>query len=299
MFCNEAWATAVERLTGIEVPTRAHYCRVISCELNRISSHLVAAGTMAMDIGAITPFPWALRERETINDLLEMLCGARLTYNYHRIGGVSHDLPEGFKQKTLEFLDHFDRHLPEWDRLISSNEVFRARLANLAVVSPEEAIGFGLVGPNLRASGFKYDVRRDDPYSVYPQLDFEIPVGKGWAGSVGDCFDRFYVRVLEMAESSKIVRQALHQMPEGPIQAKVKANLKPPAGETTVRIESARGELDCYVISDGSPIATRCRWRTGSFNATGIIEKKSRGMMIADLVALIASLDLVAPEIDR
>src|SRR5262249_17274285 len=140
MFCNEAWAMVVERLVGMEVRKRAQYCRLISCELNRISSHLIAAGTMAMDIGAITPFPWALRERETINDLLEELCGARLTYNYHRIGGVSHDLPKGFAARTLEFLDHFDRLLPEFDRLISDNEVFRARLGNLAVVSPEEAI---------------------------------------------------------------------------------------------------------------------------------------------------------------
>jgi len=195
MFCNEGWAVATEKLMGQEVPERAEYLRVISCELNRIASHLIAVGTMAMDIGALTPFPYALRERETINDLIEQLCGARLTYNYHRIGGVAWDMPKGWYDKTLAFLDHFEPTVEEFDRLITGNEIFVRRLANLGVVSAETAIDYGLVGPNLRASGVDYDVRRDEAYSVYPKLQFEVPLGRGMRGATGDGYDRYFVRV--------------------------------------------------------------------------------------------------------
>jgi NADH-quinone oxidoreductase subunit D len=300
MFPNEGYAIAVERLMKIEVPRRAQYLRAISCELARIASHLVSLGTMAMDIGAFTPMLHGIRERETINDLIEALCGARLTYNYHRIGGVAYDLPEGWKEKTLAFLDHFDRFLVEFDRLISFNEIYIRRLAHVAVISGKDAIDFGLVGPNLRGSGVDWDVRRDLPYGAYEDFDFEIPVGKGFKGEVGDCYDRYYCRVLEMGQSSKIVRQALLQIPEGEIMAaKVPRNMKPEAGEALSRVESARGEMAFYVVSDGTNKAYRVRARTGSFTAMGIIEKASAGLMIADLVALIASLDVVAPEIDR
>jgi NADH-quinone oxidoreductase subunit D len=299
MFCNEGWAVAVERLMGQEVPERAEYLRVISCELNRIASHLIAVGTMAMDIGALTPFPYALRERETINDLIEELCGARLTYNYHRIGGVAWDMPKGWYDKCLRFLDHFEPTVEEFDRLITGNEIFVQRLANVGVVPLEMAVDYGLVGPNLRASGLDYDVRRDEAYSVYPKLQFEVPVGRGMRGTVGDSYDRYFVRVREMAESAKIIRQCFDQMPQGPFKAKTKKKLKVPAGEVVVRIESARGEMTWYVVSDGGEKAYRCHVRTGSFNAMGIIEPLSEGVMIADLVALIASFDVVAPEIDR
>ncbi len=300
MFPNEGYAIAVERLMKIEVPRRAQYLRAISCELARIASHLVSLGTMAMDIGAFTPMLHGIRERETINDLIEALCGARLTYNYHRIGGVAYDLPEGWKEKTLAFLDHFDRFLVEFDRLISFNEIYIRRLAHVAVISGKDAVSYGLVGPNLRGSGVDWDVRRDLPYGAYEDFDFEIPVGKGFKGEVGDCYDRYYCRVLEMGQSSKIVRQALLQLPEGEIMApKVPRNMKPEAGEALSRVESARGEMAFYVVSDGTNKAYRVRARTGSFTAMGIIEKASQGLMIADLVALIASLDVVAPEIDR
>jgi NADH-quinone oxidoreductase subunit D len=299
MTANQAWAMAVERLAGIEVPKRAEYIRVIAAELNRISSHLIGVGTMAMDIGAITPFPYALREREKINDLLEELCGARLTYNYIWVGGVSFDLPDGFEERCLHFLDRFEPTLDEFDNLISKNHIFIERLANLAVIPAAEAIAYGLVGPNLRASGVDWDLRRDVPYSIYGEVEFQVAVGKGWYGTVGDCFDRFYVRVEEMRQSAKIVRQCLRQIPDGPHMARVPKTLKPPAGECHVRVEAARGEMTCYVISDGTANPYRARFRTGSFNAMGIIEKKSRGLMVADLVALIASLDVVAPEIDR
>jgi len=299
MFPNEGYATAVERLLGIEAPPRAQWLRAISCELVRIASHLVAVGTMVMDIGAFTPMLHAIREREKINDLIEALCGARLTYNYHRIGGVAFDLPEGWRDDCLRFLDHFDRFLSEFDRLISFNEIYAQRLAGVAVISAAKAIDYGLSGPNLRGSGVDFDLRRDLPYGAYPNFQFEIPVGKGFVGTVGDCFDRYYVRCLEMAESSRIVRQCLDTIPEGDIAAKVPRKVKPEPGEVMSRVESARGEMAFYVVSDGSDKPYRVRVRTGSFTAMSIVEEVSRGLMIADLVALIASLDVVAPEIDR
>ncbi len=299
MFANEGYAIAVERLLKIEVPARAQWLRAISCELCRIASHLISVGTMTMDIGAFTPMLHGVREREAINDLIEALCGARLTYNYHRIGGVAFDLPEGWRDRTLRFLDHFDRFLPEFDRLISFNEIYKKRLANVAVIPGAMAIDYGLVGPNLRGSGVDWDLRRDLPYGAYPHFKFGVPVGNGFFGTSGDSFDRYYVRILEMAESSKIVRQALESMPDGEIAAKVPRNIKPEAGEAFSRVESARGEMAYYVVSDGTNKAYRVRARTGSFTAMGIIEDISRGLMVADLVALIASLDVVAPEIDR
>ncbi len=299
MTANEGYAIAVERLLKVEVPPRAQWLRAISGELCRIASHLVAVGTMTMDIGAFTPMMHGIRERETINDLIEALCGARLTYNYDRIGGVAYDMPEGWRDKVLAFLDHFDRFLPEFDRLITFNQIYLKRLANVAPISREQAISYGLVGPNLRGSGVSWDLRKDMPYGAYPSFKFDVPVGKGWAGMVGDCFDRYYVRCLEMAESSKIVRQALETIPEGDIVAKVPRIVKPEAGEAVGRVESARGEMAYYVVSDGTAKAYRIRVRTGSFTAMGIIEDISRGLMVADLVALISSLDVVAPEIDR
>jgi NADH-quinone oxidoreductase subunit D len=299
MFANEGYALAVERLLKLEVPPRAQYLRAISCELCRIASHLVSVGTMATDIGATTPLVHALRERERINDLIEALCGARLTYNYHRIGGVAFDLPTGWKDKVLSFLDHFESMLTEFDRLITYNEIYLKRLGAVAVIPRDWAIGYGLVGPNLRGSGVDWDVRRDLPYGAYRDLKFDVPVGRGMAGKVGDAFDRYWVRIQEMRESSRIVRQALEKMPEGEFMAKVPRKLKPEPGEALSRVESARGEMAYYVVSDGTEKAYRVRARTGSFLAMGIIEDLSPGLMVADLVALIASLDVVAPEIDR
>jgi NADH-quinone oxidoreductase subunit D len=303
MFPNEGYAIAVEKLTGIVVPKRAQYLRVISDELCRIASHLVSIGTMAMDIGAFTPMLHGIRERETINDLIEALCGARLTYNYHRIGGVAYDLPEGWRDKTLAFLDHFDKFLVEFDRLISFNEIYVRRLANVAVIPGPMAIDYGLSGPNLRGSGVDFDLRKAMPYGVYPEFEFDVPVGQGMFGQVGDCFDRYICRTREMGESSKIVRQALdliQQAPEGDILApKVSRNLKVEAGEALSRVESARGEMAYYLVADGGERPYRLRARTGSYMAMGIIEDVSPGLMVADLVALIASLDVVAPETDR
>ena len=300
MFANQGWAMAVERLLEVQVPKRAEYCRIIACELNRISSHLISVGTMAMDVGAVTPFPYALREREFINDLLEELCGARLTYNYLRIGGVAFDLPEGYSAKVLTFVEHFEKILVEFDRLITYNEIFLQRLSGLAPIPREMAIDYCLVGPNLRASGVDWDLRRDIPYSIYSELDFAVPVGTGAQGVKGDAWDRFWLRVAEMKESCRILRQCLAQIPAGPVMAKVPRKLKPAEGlEAYSRIESARGDMQYYVVASGGENAHRVKIRTGSFTAMGIIDSLSRGLMIADLVALIASLDVVAPEIDR
>ena len=300
MTANHAWAAAVEKLAGLEVPPRGEWLRIISDELDRISSHCIALGAMAMDIGAITPFPYALREREYINDLLEMLCGNRLTYNYHRVGGVGWDMPEGWRDKVLRFLDHFEPTIDEFNRLITNNEIFVARLANMAPISGPDAIAYGLGGPNLRASGIDYDLRRDQPYSLYSQCKFNVPIGSGQMGAVGDSWDRFWCRVEEWRESVKITRQALDEIektPKGEFWIHPK-KLKP-KGDAMARVEAARGEMSCYVVGDGSANAFRARFRTGSFNAMQVIREKSKGLMVADLVALIASLDVVAPEIDR
>jgi len=301
MFANECWAAACEKLMDIQVPPRAQYLRVMSCELNRIASHMISLGAMAMDVGAVTPFPYTLREREFVNDFIEELCGARLTYNYHRIGGVSFDYPMGWDTKVLKWIDHFEPTLDEFDRLITMNDIYVKRLANVAVITKDEAVAFGLVGPNIRASGLDWDLRKQDAYSVYPKLEFEVPLGKGKMGTVGDSWDRFVVRVEECRESCKILRQCFEQIkewPEDDVVGELPKKMKP-EGEAYARVESARGDMGCYVIGQGKEEPYRVRFRTGSFNAMGIIEAKSQGLFLADLVALIASLDVVAPEIDR
>ena len=247
----------------------------------------------------MTPFTHAIREREKGNDLLEDLCGARLTFNYMRIGGVAWDLPPGYTEKVTAFLDQFESLIDEYNDLISYNKIYVERLANVAVIGKEEAINYNLVGPNLRGSGLQYDVRRDEPYSIYRELDFEVPVGTGEVGTLGDCFDRYIVRIKEFKESSKIIRQCLNMIPEGPVLAKVPRKLKPPVGDAHIRVEGSRGDMGWYEVSDGSEFPYRTKIRTGSFSAMGIVDKVSCGLMIADLIALIASLDVVAPEVDR
>lgn len=299
MFANQGFCMAAEKLAGIEVARRGEFCRVIACELNRIASHLISVGTFGQDIGAVTPFLHALREREMINDLMEEICGARLTYNYLRIGGVGYDITPRTTDRISEFLDHFEPIVDEYNRLLSYNKIFVKRLAGVSPISRETAFQYNIVGPNLRACGVKWDIRRDIPYSVYPELEFDIPVGSGEKGTVGDCWDRYIVRIREMQESCRIIRQALKMMPKGPVLAKVPRRFKPPPGEVYVRVESARGDMGYYVVSDGSEYPYRVRIRTGSFTAMALVPELSRGIMVADLIALIASLDVDAPEIDR
>jgi len=298
---NLGYALTVERLAGIAVPEKAEYLRVIGAELTRIGSHLVGVGALLLDLGAVTPFVHALRERETYNDLMEMLCGARLTHNYIRIGGVSYDCPGGFIEKALAFVDHVEyEFLEEFNTMISTHPILIHRLAHVGVISSDQAIEYTLVGPNLRGSGIPFDIRKNDPYSLYDRFDFRIPVGTGEFGTRGDSYDRYWVRLEEIAESCKIVRQALRQMPEhGEIRTPVPKLFKVPKGEIYVRTECPRGEMGFYLISDGGTNPYRLKIRTGSFSAMGIIEELSQGVMVADLVAIIGSLDVIAPEIDR
>ena len=226
-----------------------------------------------------------------INDLIEELCGARLTYNYMRIGGVAWDLPPGFRKKVARYLEHLEPCIHEINDLLSYGKIYTERLGGVAVVSPAMAMSYGLVGPNLRASGLKHDLRKDRPYSVYGDFEFDVPVGHGEMGGVGDCWDRYMMRIWEIFESIKI--------PEGPVVAKVARTFKPPAGDVHVRVEAARGDMSWYCVSDGSEYPYRVHVRTGSFAAISIIEELSKGLMIADLVAVIATFDIVAPEVDR
>lgn len=299
--CNLGYAVTVERLANIELPEKAEYLRIVGAELTRIASHLVGVGALLLDLGAVTPFVHALREREVYNDLIEMLCGARLTHNYVRIGGVAFDLPNGFKEKALRFVDHLEyEFIKEFNDMISFNTILINRLKNVGVITREQATEYTLTGPNLRGSGVKYDLRKNEPYSIYERFDFDIPVGHGKFGVIGDSYDRYWVRIEEIIQSCRIVRQALNSMPdEGSIRTKLPRAFRVPAGEIYVRTECPRGEMGFYLISDGGPKPLRLKIRTGSFSAMTIIEPLSQGVMVADLVAIIGSLDIVAPEIDR
>ena len=301
MSANFVWALAVEKLAKIEVTRRAELLRIITTELGRISSHLVSVGSMAMDIGAITPFIHAIRERERVNDLFEEICGARLTFNYHRIGGVGWDMPEGWDAKVRHFVDSFEKFCDEFDRLITGNHIYIERLAGVVVIPVADAIDFGLTGPNLRASGLDWDLRRDETYSLYGELKLRVPVGVDGPGVVGDCYNRFVVRVEEMRAACDLVRQCLALLPDTAGQNPIPKpkNLKPPKGEVFVRTEAPRGDMGIYVVSDGTEKAWRVKARTGSFASMGAVQHLSPGIMIADMVALIASFDVVAPEIDR
>ena len=299
--CNLGYALAVEKLAGVEVPERAEYLRVIAAELGRLGSHFIGFGALLLDLGAVTPFVHALRERETFNDLMEMLTGARLTHNYVRIGGGSHDLPEGFLDKCRKFVDHLEyEFIPEFNDLISFNSILINRLADVGVITAETAREFTLVGANLRGAGVPFDLRKDEPYSIYDRFEFNVPVGRGKFGQIGDCYDRYWVRVEEVTESCRIIRQAIDGLPvSGQTRTRLPKVFKVPEGEAYVRTESPRGELGFYIISDGGKMPYRLKIRTGSFSSMTIIEHISQGVMVADLVAIIGSLDIVAPEIDR
>jgi NADH-quinone oxidoreductase subunit D len=299
MFCNQAWCIAIEKLAAIEVPRRAEYMRVIACELNRIINHLIAVGTIAMDLGAFTPFLHGIREREIVNDIMEKICGARLNYSYMRFGGVCRDFVPGLDKEILAFLDRFENFVPEFNRLITGNEIFVKRLIHVGVISRELAISHSLGGPNLRGSGVDFDVRRDFPYSAYPDFKFDVVAGRNYRGEVGDSYSRYMVRLDEMLESVRIVRQAVQGLPEGEFIGKTPKKLKVPPGEIYSRVESPRGELGFFVVSDGKDQAYRVKIRTGSFAAMTVIPQVAPGLMVADMTAFFGSLDIVAPEVDR
>lgn len=293
MLNNTGYCMAMEKMMGVEVPERAEYIRVICCELSRIASHLVAIGTYSVDMGGITGFMYCLRDRELVLDLFEEICGSRMTFSYMRIGGVSEDMPDGWLEKVMKFVEHMPACIDEYDGLITGNEIFQARTKHVGTLPPEIAIGYSMSGPNLRGSGVNWDLRKNRPYSVYDKLDFEVPLG-----SRGDCFDRFTCRMKEMRQSLRIIRQAVEQMPEGPVMAKVPKMIKPPAGDVYCEIEGAKGMLGYYVVSDGSNKPYRVHVRRPSFINLGFLSELSRGWKIADVVAILGSLDIVLGEVD-
>lgn len=296
---NHAYCLGVEKLAGIAVPERGEFIRVIMLELNRIASHLMAIGTYGLDVGAITPFLHCFRERERILDLFEEVCGARLLYNYVRIGGVRNDLPEGWTDRCRKFLDYFEPKVPEYNRLLTYNPIFIKRTAGVGVLPPAVAIDYGCTGPMLRGSGVRWDLRRDDPYSVYPRLAFDVPVGRGEMGATGDCWDRYWVRMEEMRQSVRILRQALDMLPAGPHAARVSRMLKVAPGEVYVRTENPRGELGVFLVSDGTLKPYRCNLRSPCFSNLSVIDAISRGCLVADMVAILGSIDIVLGEVDR
>ena len=307
---NQNWGfcLAVEEMLTTDpskfesVPERAEYLRVLAGELNRIASHLLAFGTYGMDIGAFTPFLYAFRDREKILFLFEKLCGARLTYNYIRVGGVSRDLPPGLLDDVSDFLDYFEPKIDEYNALLTNNKIFIERTAGVAVMDEKMTINYGASGPNLRGAGRKWDLRKDEPYSIYDQFDFEIPIGEEIPSLgivLGDCWNRYMVRMDEMKESVKILRQLINkEWPEGPIMASMKA-IRPPEGEVYSRSEAPRGELGFYIISDGSAKPVRVKVKSPCFAALSALSELSRGLMLADIIAIIGSIDIVMGEVDR
>jgi len=301
---NLSYSLAVEALMpDVEVPRRATMLRIICAELNRIASHLICFACYGLDIGAFTPFFYAFREREWIQSLFEKICGARLTYTYIRIGGVFNDAPPGWLQEVSHFCDLFEEKWHDYYNLLVENHIFVQRTARVGPVSREMALDFGLTGPMLRASGVDFDLRRDMPYMAYGEAAadgaFQIPIGRGEKGLVGDNWDRFYVRMDEMLQSIGIVRWCLDNIEEGPVMPKLPKTLKVPAGEGYVGIENPRGELGHYVHSDGGKVAVRCRVRAPSFVNLAVLEDLMPGTLLADSVAIVGSIDLVVGETDR
>lgn len=296
---NLAWSLAVETLAGISVPRRAEFIRVIACELNRIASHLVSFGTYGLDLGAFTPFLYAFREREYILDLFEQMCGARLTLSYINIGGVTWDIPDGFTDRLIEFLDYFEPKIDEYNKLLSHNPIFIKRTANLGVVSVQQCIDYTLSGPMIRGSGVPNDLRRDRPYSVYPELEFDVIVGKGEVGTLGDCWDRYWVKMAEMKECIRILRQCVAMLPDGPFRAKIPRAMKVPPGEVYVEAENPRGHLGFFIESQGGPIPYRVKIRGPSFVNLAVLPELVPGVLIGDIPAIVGSIDIVMGEVDR
>ena len=299
MSNNLGYAIAIERLMEIEIPERVEYIRVIIAELQRIASHMVALGTYGVDIGAFTPFLFLFAEREKILTIFEETCGARLLYNYIWIGGLSHDIHPDFVRKTKQFINEFKPRIEELNNLLSHNKIFVERTANIGILPADVAINYGITGPNLRASGVKWDLRKDDPYSIYDRFDFEIPVGEGLYGTVGDSWDRYYLRVLEMEESIRIIEQAIDNIPEGDVQEKVPKRVKPPKGSIYTRVENPKGELGYFIISDGSLNPFRVKVRAPSFVNMEVFNELCKGHLVADVITILGSIDVVLGEIDR
>lgn len=294
VFNNQVYCEAVEKLMGIEVPERAQYLRVIAAELNRISSHLVWLGTFALDLGALSVFLYCFREREAIMSLFEDLCGARMALTYLRIGGVSHDLPDGWVEKSKDACKYLQNKLDENDALLTGNEIFLVRTRDIGILPADRCLAYGVSGPMIRSAGIPLDLRKKEPYEVYDRLDFDVITT-----NTADVLGRYLIRVEEMRQSLKIVEQALRVMPDGEIKAKVPRVIKPPVGEVYHRIESPRGILGVYIESDGSTNPARLKWRSPCFVNLQPLNEMCRGWKIADVVAILGSVDIVLGEVDR
>ena len=309
MNSEHAYVMGLERMLGIEndLPKRIEYIRVLVAELNRLGSHFIAIGTYALDIGAYTAFLWLMRDREHILRMLEWLSGARMLYNYVWVGGLFYDLPVGFEERCQEYIKYLKPKLIELQQLVVENKIFVQRTANVGVLPLPVAINYGCSGPVLRGSGLRWDLRKVDGYSVYPELDFDVPIGEGKMGTVGDCWDRNNVRVLECWESLKIMEQCLEKLlgehrrtPDFDPQALVPKKIRPKAMDFYVRAENPKGELGFFFRSDGrSDVPLRCKARACSFNNLSVLPEISRGGLLADLVAVIGSIDVVMGEVDR
>ncbi|MDD2792128.1 MAG: NADH-quinone oxidoreductase subunit D [Sediminibacterium sp.] len=291
---NHACAMCVEKGLQIEVPERAQVIRVIMDELTRIASHELWWGAMAMDLGALTPFFYAFRERETINEIMEETCGARLTMNYMVPGGVLQDLHPDFQRKVKEFIQLYKRKIHEYDELVTGNIIFQNRMKGVGYLSPEDAVSYGCSGPVTRGSGVSSDIRKHYPYEIYDKLEFDEILETGC-----DSFARYLVRIREMEQSVRIIEQLIDNIPEGDYQAKTKAVLKLPKGEFYQRVETARGELGVYIVSEGGTTPYRIKYRSPGFSNLSVLNKIATGSKLGDLVAMMGTLDLVIPDIDR
>jgi len=288
------YCEAVEKLLQVEAPRRANYIRVILTELNRLASHMLWLGTHALDIGAMTPLFYTFRDREEILKIFEKYCGARLTTHAFRIGGCLYETYDGFERDVKKFIDFVPPKIDEYEELLTSNRIWVERTKNVGKISADDCKALGVTGPVLRASGVKWDIRKALPYAAYPEFAFEIPVGAN-----GDTYDRYLVRMQEMRQSLAIIRQAVEGIPEGPIMAKVPKVMKPPAGEVYHSIEAPKGELGYFIVSDGSTQPYRVRVRPPSFVNLQALDLMVRGQLVADVIAVVGTLDIVLGEVDR
>lgn len=291
---NHACALCVEKGLQMEVPPRAQVIRVLMDELTRIASHELWWGAMAMDLGAFTPFFHAFRERESINDIMEETCGARLTMNYMVPGGVMQDLHPNFQKRVKEFMQLYKRKIHEYDELVTGNIIFQNRMKGVGYLSPEDAVSYGCSGPAARGSGVSCDIRKVYPYEIYDKLEFDEVLE-----TAGDSFARYMIRLREMQQSIRIIEQLIDNIPAGDFQAKTKAVLKLPKGEFYQRVETARGELGVYIVSEGGTTPYRIKFRSPGFSNLSVLDHIARGSKLGDLVAMMGTLDLVIPDIDR
>ena len=291
---NHACALCVEKGLQVEIPERAKVIRVLMDELTRIASHELWWGAMAMDLGAFTPFFHAFRERETINDIMEETCGARLTMNYMVPGGVMHDLHPDFQKRVKSFIQLYKKKIHEYDELVTGNIIFQNRMKNVGVLTAEDAVSYGCTGPTARGSGVSCDIRKIYPYEIYNKLEFDEVLETGC-----DSFARYLIRIREMHQSIRIIEQLIDNIPDGDFQVKTKAVLKLPKGEFYTRVETARGELGVYIVSEGGTTPYRIKFRSPGFSNLSVLDHIARGSKIGDLVAMMGTLDLVIPDIDR